>query len=146
MNIDGQVHLLGCGQDRVEPLIIKKQPAAGSHDEGSDEAQLVDASPHLVGRRSRVVQRDGGKSPEPGRMLRNLLCKIVIHLATQFDGLWVVQTARTIRAVRHHLDVDADPIHVRQSLPAQPLGRILIRREGLKECAEAGVWNDRRRP
>ena len=77
-------------------------------------------------------------------MLRNLLCKIVIHLATQFDGLWVVQTARTIRATRHHLDVDADPIHVRQSLPAQPLRRILIRSEGLKECAEVGVWNNRR--
>ena len=35
------------------------------------------------------------------------------------------------------LDVDADPIHVRQSLSSQPLRRILIRCKGLKEFAEA---------
>ena len=89
MNVNRQVHLLGCGQYRIEPLIVEKQSAKGSHDDGSDECQLVDASAHLVSRRGWVVQRNGGKSSESGRMLRNLLCESNGHLATQLDDLWV---------------------------------------------------------
>ena len=64
-------------------------------------------------------------------MLRNLLCKDIIHDATQIGGLCVVQTVRTICLMRHHLNIGADPIRVCQSLSAEQLRPILGRREVL---------------
>jgi hypothetical protein len=82
VDVDRQVDVLGGGKYGVEAVVVEKQSTARSHHEGADEAEFVDASPHLVGRRGRIVQRDGGESPEPRRVLRNLLCESIIHFAT----------------------------------------------------------------
>ena len=72
-------------------------------------------------------------------MLRDLLGERVVHHAAQLDGFRMVQRARAVRAVRHHLHVDADAVHVRQPLPAEPLRRIPVGGEALEEGAKARV-------
>lgn len=75
MNVDGQIDLLGCGQDRIEAFVVEKQSAAGTVHKRPDETQFVDAPAHLVGGGRRIMQRNRGESAESGGVLRDLLCK-----------------------------------------------------------------------
>ena len=113
MQVERNVEPLGALVDRPEALVVEKGDAVlQPMHHGTLEPELGDAALELVGGRRRIGGRQRGEGGKPARVCLDGGMEPIVDAAGQIGSDVLRELLGRRRAVREHLDVDPDLVHL----------------------------------